>query len=164
MGSCRCPSLTIVSMSEEHLGDVWRVEAASFREPFPPSYLRLLYALSGGYSLVALCEERVTGFIIGVPLGDAIHIADVAVEPGCRGLRIGSALLASLEHLAEEDGFRLVFLETWVSNRAARGLYEAHGYRPVGFVPRYYPWGEAAVVYVKLLGGGRWCYPGRLAL
>ncbi|WP_052296911.1 GNAT family N-acetyltransferase [Pyrolobus fumarii] len=150
-----CEHLIVTELREEHLREAYIVEVESFERPYPWEYFRFIAALSSGYSLIAICNGKIAGFVMAVPYeGGLAHIANMAVTPEYRRCKVGSALLSSIEYLLENNGFSLVFLETWVSNHAARRFYEAHGYRAIRIIPGYYEWGEAAVVYVKLLRQG----------
>ena len=141
-------------MRQEDIDEVYAIESSSFPKPYPRWYLELLYALSDGFSLVVVCDSRIVAFAIAIPYLEhhLLHLADLAVAPEWRGRGIGSMLLSQLERIALEAGIDAVFLETWVSNVEARRFYEHHGYRPLRVIPGYYEWGEAAVLYVKLLG------------
>ena len=149
MGRCRARL-----MRREDIDEVYVVESSSFSRPYPRWYLELLYGLSLGFSLVAVCDSSIVGFAVAVPYLEhrLLHLADLAVAPEWRGRGIGSMLLSQLENIALEAGIVAVFLETWVSNIEARRFYERRGYRPLRVIPGYYEWGEAAVLYVKLLG------------
>ncbi len=142
-------------MGYDDLDRVYRVELASFGRPYPRWYLEMLYALSSGFSLVAVCGSEIVGFAVAVPYPQhrLIHIADLAVAPGWRRRGIGSMLLSQLERMAADAGLWMALLEPRVPNVEARRFYERRGYRPLRIIPGYYEWGEAAVLYVKMLEG-----------
>ena len=136
------------------LGGIYEVEVRSFERPYTREMLALLLSLAGRYALVAECGSGIVGYAVAVPYVDMVaHLASIAVLPECRGRGIGSKLLEMLEDRLREAGFYIIFLETWVSNRAARAFYEKRGYRPLLVLPRYYEWGEDAILYAKLLVG-----------
>jgi ribosomal protein S18 acetylase RimI-like enzyme len=56
-------------------------------------------------------------------------IHDLAVEPECRGLRIGTALLEAAVAWLRGKGAPRVLLWTAEPNEAARRLFEQHGFR-----------------------------------
>ncbi len=117
--------------------------------------MRLLLGLAARYALVAVCSERILGYALAIPYVEGVaHLASIAVVPECRGRGLGTRLLSSLERLLARDGFLVVFLETWLSNTTARRFYEKRGYRLIAVIPGYYEWGEAALLYAKLLGSG----------
>ena len=73
------------------------------------------------------------------------HLLLFGVEPIYRNRGVGSSLLNCLESTATTAGIELIFLESRVSNSAARGFYAAHGYRELAVMPRYYSGREDAI-------------------
>jgi GNAT superfamily N-acetyltransferase len=66
------------------------------------------------------------------PLGNAIaEIRRMFVEKKSRGQGISRAMLAALEEIARNRGYRAIRLETGVNQPAAIHLYETAGYRPI---------------------------------
>ena len=93
-----------------------------------------------------LFVQRDQGFALGRVAGPEAELLTVAVHPAARRHGIGRALLAAFETAAARRGAEEVLLEVAVSNEAARALYYAHGYGPVGRRPGYYhPPGGPAV-------------------
>lgn len=88
--------------------------------------------------------------------GGAAEIKRMWVDPGVRGRRLGSRLLACLEDLAAELGHDLVRLDTNEALGAAIALYERAGYERV---ERYNDNPYATHFFAKRLapteGGGR---------
>ena len=78
------------------------------------------------------------GFALGRVAGPEADLMTVAVHPAARRRGIGRALLAAFEAAAARRGAEEVVLEVAVSNAAARALYKARGYAPVGRRPGYY--------------------------
>ena len=60
-------------------------------------------------------------------------------------------MLAAAERIAGEKGRDLMRLEVRKENKAARTLYEHHGYRRFGTKKRYYEDGHDAERYEKAL-------------
>ena len=58
------------------------------------------------------------------------HIGDIVVAPEARGQGVGTALLAAAEDWARARGHRLITLNVFLDNAAARRVYERAGYRP----------------------------------
>jgi GNAT superfamily N-acetyltransferase len=61
--------------------------------------------------------------------GPCGHVGDVVVSPEARGRGVGVALLAAAEEWARARGYRLLTLNVFVENTAARSVYERAGYR-----------------------------------
>ena len=99
--------------------------------------------------LVATFHGRTVGFAIMIYRDDEAHLVLLAVDPryGRRG--IGAALLNWVEQSALTAGIGQVYLESRVTNAAARSFYKRHGYREVQLVPRYYKGVEASVRLAK---------------
>jgi ribosomal-protein-alanine N-acetyltransferase len=75
----------------------------------------------------------------------------IAVDPGHRGLGLGRALLGACESELGRMGISILLLEVRVSNREARALYEASGWKQDGLRKAYYNNGEDAALYRKTL-------------
>ncbi len=148
---------TVAELEERLLDEAYRLERLCFERPYPRWYFEMLYALSRGLAYAALCRGRLVGFVMAVwsPRHRLAHVVDLAVHPAWRRRGIGSALMEAVERAAAGRGAALVALETWVSNLEARRFYERLGYRPLRVIPEYYEWGEAAILYVKLLARRR---------
>jgi len=95
--------------------------------------------------VVAESGAELVGFGLMQYLDDQAHLLLFGVEPIYRRQGIGSGLLNWLETCAITAGIELIFLESRVSNAAARGFYGAHGYRELALMPRYYSGREDAV-------------------
>jgi molybdopterin-guanine dinucleotide biosynthesis protein A/predicted GNAT family N-acyltransferase len=87
---------------------------------------------------VALTNGEVVGSVALRELGvDELELKRMYLRPGQRGRGLGKQLLAIALDRARAQGARVVKLDTSESMEAARGLYEAHGFRRVaGDAPR----------------------------
>ena len=131
--------LTIEAMALEDLGEVQRIEQASFSTPWPENAYRseLLTNRLASY-LVARIGGRLVAYGGMWLMVDEAHITTFAVHPGWRRQRVGERLLLACLDLARDRHAREATLEVRLSNLAARRLYEKYGFRPVGLRPRYY--------------------------
>jgi ribosomal protein S18 acetylase RimI-like enzyme len=59
---------------------------------------------------------------------DEVYVDGVAVDPSCRGQRIGTGLIHALERWALDRGFSLISLEVVDANPRARRLYQRIGF------------------------------------
>ncbi|MCX6127388.1 MAG: GNAT family N-acetyltransferase [Proteobacteria bacterium] len=55
-----------------------------------------------------------------------------------RGLGIGSKILSALEEIAEQFGYRFIWLETGIENQQAIDFYLKHGYQVRGNFGKYH--------------------------
>jgi ribosomal protein S18 acetylase RimI-like enzyme len=63
-----------------------------------------------------------------------VYVEELIVTSALRRQGIARSLMLAVEGWATEAGARMVTLDTHVSNRAARSLYGAIGYREVGTI------------------------------
>ena len=131
--------LTIEPMRLEDLGEVQRIELASFSTPWPENAYRseLMTNRLASY-LVGRAAGRIVAYGGMWLMVDEAHITTFAVHPAWRRQLIGERLLLAFFDLARDRHAREVTLEVRLSNLAARRLYEKYGFRPVGLRPRYY--------------------------
>ena len=131
--------LRIEPMSLGDLMAVQRIEAASFSVPWPEQAYRTEIQTN---RLASYLVARVEGEIVAYGgiwlMVDEAHVTTVAVDPGWRRQKIGARLMLALLDVALARGAREATLEVRLSNLAARKMYEAFGFRPVGLRPRYY--------------------------
>jgi ribosomal-protein-alanine N-acetyltransferase len=130
------------------LGAMLRIEQASFADPWTVDSLATSLSLDRMRVLVAESAERgrrngdaepeVLGYVVALVVRPEAEIADLAVAPEARRQGIGRALLAEALTELQAAGARTVYLEVRESNRAARTLYEAYGFEPVGRRRGYY--------------------------
>ena len=104
----------------------------------------------GSFTLVAVNEERIEGFVV-VHSGKVGHIITIDVSSEARRLGVGSMLLTAAERRLVSMGSQTVNLETAVDNLGALAFYKRHGYNVVGTWPRYYSNGVDALVLKKRL-------------
>jgi [ribosomal protein S18]-alanine N-acetyltransferase len=131
--------LVVEVMRLEDLGEVQRIEQASFTTPWPENAYRseLVTNRLASY-LVARIGGRIVAYGGMWLMVDEAHITTFAVHPAWRRQRIGERLLLAFLDLARDRHAREATLEVRLSNLAARRLYEKYGFRPVGLRPRYY--------------------------
>jgi len=95
------------------------------------------YAPPGGALLLAFLREECAGCIAVRPLsGDVCEMKRLYVRPRWRGLGIGGRLIEAVLSEARRAGYRAIRLDTLPSMTAARGIYEALGFRAIA---PYYP-------------------------
>lgn len=109
-----------------------------------------LATLSAQPGAVALLDPA-GGFVLLRVAADEAEILTLAVLPGLRRQGRGRALLRAAGARAAALGAGALFLEVAPGNAAARALYAAEGFRPVGRRRGYYPGGGDAVVLRRAL-------------
>lgn len=143
--------LAVREATRADLLDVYRIEQASFPQPWPFQAFERFVGEFG--FLVAERDGRITGYIVAdsVPNhGNAIgHVKDFAVHPDARGQGIGTKLLQQTLANLGMRGVYSVKLEVRENNDAAIRLYQQHGFTHRRTVRRYYENGEDALIMVR---------------
>lgn len=91
-----------------------------------------------GVMLVATEGREVIGYIACAGQGDAWHVLNVAVDPGCRARGVGGVLVDAAIAALDGRPHRRYTLEVRVSNDPAIRLYRSRGFTDAGVRPRYY--------------------------
>lgn len=133
------------------------VLAALHAVSFPPAeawgeaaFARLL-ALPGAAGLLAAEGDQPLGFVLARRAADEAELLTLAVVPAWRRLGVGRRLLEDCLAALARAGVGRIFLEVAADNTAARGLYSAAGFRPVGRRRDYYGPGRDALVLARPL-------------
>lgn len=146
--------LNIEPLTAQHLADVLRIEAESFPAPWTEGmFVQEIEEAWLSRSFVATVQGQVVGYIIAWLMRDELHILNIAVDRRFQRRGYARRMLGHMIDLATEQHCRLVTLEVRVSNDAAKLLYHAMGFAPVGIRRRYYHDNdEDALVMTRRLG------------
>jgi len=136
--------------TERDVDAVARMETLCFTDPWSRSAFASLLGHRHVLFLVAdwttapphdeRCASRaeLAGYVVAWLAADEAEIANLAVAPTLRGLRVGARLLdATLAELMVR-GAATVYLEVRESNAAARRLYASRAFEEVGRRRKYY--------------------------
>jgi [ribosomal protein S18]-alanine N-acetyltransferase len=88
--------------------------------------------------LVIEQDGEVSGFTIGLQLGDEWEIENIAVTGSAQRKSLGTRLLEEFLNLVRKRGGRAIFLEVRESNLAARALYRKLSFVETGRRKNYY--------------------------
>ena len=146
--------------AERHRGGVHGVLAKNhWEERYIAGQLDGLRSLSSapapgtrGKVYVHEAEGRVSGFV-SVEFREWNSLGQLhglAVDPSLKRRGIASVLVGRAEKFVRGEGGRGVYVDTPVTNDAARSFYEALGYRQAYVMPEYYDEGLDGVTYLKL--------------
>lgn len=127
----------------DDLSAVLQIDRQSFPLPWPErSYRFELSKNPAAHLMVADLDEdgqqAVVGFIGCWIIADEVHISTLAVHPDHRRQGVGERLLLKMLDWALSKGVETASLEVRVSNRAAIGLYQKHGFSIEGRNAGYY--------------------------
>lgn len=138
----------------EDLLEVFRIEKASFEQPWPFSAFER-HLGTPGFLVVDDATNGVVGYIVadtipnhGRPLG---HVKDVAVHPDARGAGLGHTIVSRGLGVLRTQGVQSAKLEVRRSNDGAISLYRDFDFEYLRTLPRYYSDGEDAFVMVARL-------------
>lgn len=95
--------------------------------------------------------KGVVGFIIVSNQANECHILNIGVSRPCQHQGFGRELLDEALTSCQQDGAGIAYLEVRRTNSRAIRIYEAAGFVQIGERENYYPGGEDALVYAKLL-------------
>jgi len=127
------------------LDAILEIEEGSFSDPYPRGLLKAFLYHPGAY-IVALSEEAVIGYAIGILRRDQGHIVSLAVKKDCRRGGVGQKLMLEIIGRLRTVGAKSMRLEVRQSNSAAIELYKKLGFAEDEKVKEYYPDGETAIV------------------
>lgn len=96
-------------------------------------------------------DGELVGCAFGTTVVDEASVDLVVVAPAHRGAGLGRAVVSAWEAEAARRGARIAHLEVAETNRGARRLYAARGFREEGKRGRYYSDGRDALLLVKRL-------------
>jgi len=141
-------------MREEDLAEVIQIEKMSFKSPWPEFHF--YHELAAPYSHPYVVEgkfsngrTKIVGYIFLWIFGEEVEIANIAVHPNYRRMKIGTSMLSVIEDIYRNKAKKF-FLEVRVSNTPAIKLYKKMGFKEVGIRKRYYTDNnEDAIIMMK---------------
>lgn len=109
----------------------------AFGEAWTASQLAGMMAIQGSWLTLARLDAATLGFALVRSIFDESELLLLAVDPGWRGRRIGSALLRDCIALARIRGITTMHLEVRANNTALH-LYKSAGFGHVNTRTDYY--------------------------
>lgn len=116
-------------------------EAAARLGDLPPLTANYADEIATCQVWVAMIDDDIVGGLVLVPGGDALQLANVAVDPNYAGLGLGKALIGHAEAEAAIQGYPEIRLSTHSSMGNNVALYQHLGWRQTGR--------EGATVFMK---------------
>lgn len=145
--------ITLSPMTAADLPAVVALEAASFPEdPWPLE--AFVHELSNEYSQPVVAWDQdgtLIGYMINWFIGPEVHVANIAVDPECRGQGLGREMMKQAIRMSREAGAEEMVLEVRVGNIPAINLYLSLGFQKVYIRKFYYRNGEDAIVMALAL-------------
>jgi ribosomal-protein-alanine N-acetyltransferase len=146
----RYMDLTIRRSRFSDLGEILKIEKASFPDPYDrPTFLHLLLSEPGGF-LVAEEKGAIVGYVVTTTGSGRGLIVSIAVSADHKRRGIGAKLLQeALDYLVDRR-IEQVELQVRVTNTAAIQMYEKKfSFHISHRIRRYYQNGEDALVMVR---------------
>jgi ribosomal-protein-alanine N-acetyltransferase len=144
-------------MTRDDLGQVLEIERRAFAQPWSRSFFEKELETPYARCIVAFDEDAprpaVAGYTVRWRVTDEIHLLNVAVHQGWRGLGLGRQLVEAVIDEGRRSGARVCFLEVRAGNVVARRLYRRLGFRDLGIRRGYYGPGQDAIVMELRLSG-----------
>ena len=144
--------ILVRSMQPEDVQQVVALEKKIFSRPWGTESFEKALTYPEQILLVAEKSE-ICGYSILFAAADQADVSNIAVDPDCRGQKIGDALMREMLNQAANRGVQEVFLEVRVSNAPAIGLYQKYGFEQIGVRKSYYeaPKEDALLMRASLL-------------
>ena len=135
-------------LTPDLLASVAALEKEAFPHPWSERSLALLCGPTA-FGFACLEGERVVAYGGMLTVLNEGQITNIATHPAYRRRGLGGQVMKAL--LAEARARRLAFvtLEVRESNFPAIALYEAHGFRKVGYRPHFYTDPEEAALLLQ---------------
>jgi ribosomal-protein-alanine N-acetyltransferase len=135
----------IVKTGAEAADDLARVHARCFDPAWDAATFRRLMAHDGTFALIARAGNEPSGFALVRIAGGESELLSLGVVPASRRGGLARRLVAAALDRAGIAGATVLVLEVAEDNAAARGLYDAFAFEPVGRRVRYYSRPDGAV-------------------
>ena len=131
--------LRLVTIREDHLGQVVGIEQATYRSPWKREHFRFeIHENRCAVNLVARQGDVVLGYACVWERKDELKINNLVVRVDYRRRGLARWMLGRILDRARARGCTTARLEVRRSNRAAIRLYQAHGFVEVGRCEGYY--------------------------
>lgn len=125
-------------MRDSDLDEVARLEGTLY--DFPWTRLNFADSLTAGYCCRVLYQNDVlAAYAVMMCVLDEAHLLNLSVAGPLQRRGLGRTMLNHLAREAVTYGAERMFLEVRPSNTAARAMYDAAAFHPIGRRPRYYP-------------------------
>ena len=125
-------------MVRARLPQVLAIEQSAYTQPW--TLVNFGDALDAGYQAQLLMgDAQLLGYFVAMRGVDEVHLLNITVAPAYQRQGWSRVMLDALALWARGQGAQWLWLEVRVSNTRAMHIYEAQGYRRVGYRKAYYP-------------------------
>lgn len=127
--------MTLRRLTQDDLAAAVTLHGASFETGWTDNSLR--HHIENDLCFGIFTPE-LSGFVVTRLADDQAEIITIAVDPARRGQGLGRQLMVQSFTALKSVGVTVLFLEVAEDNLAAKALYEACGFTPIGKRPAYY--------------------------
>jgi [ribosomal protein S18]-alanine N-acetyltransferase len=122
------------------LDAIWRIEQASFPDPWPKGvfYREMTSNATAHYIALLDSSGRVCGYAGFWLIVDEVQLTKIAIDPALRGFGLGEKLLVYCMEQSRQLGATQMTLEVRASNDQAKWLYQKQGFVSTGIRPKFY--------------------------
>lgn len=128
----------IRSMTVEDIKEVSEIEKEAFSVPWSEKAFEESLALSHAVFLVAVCNQKIAGYVGMYQVFQEGDITNIAVAQEFQRRGVAYRLLQELEQQAKKRGILDLTLEVRESNERAIHIYETFGFENVGIRKNFY--------------------------
>jgi ribosomal-protein-alanine N-acetyltransferase len=144
--------MLIIKAHSGYLDDIKKINIQSMPEQYADDFW--LRCLNEGLSYVALDDDKVVGYCIGImqnylDIPNCGIIVSVAVDKAYRGKGIATELITKTWNAMKNRGAKACALQVRATNYSAQLLYNKLDMHQAGYIKNYYPDGEMAFIYIK---------------
>ena len=146
MRTIKSEKTTIRDLLLRHVDDVLTIERNCFPDPWQEDWFTAMIRtniLTWG----CFVGGKLIGFLIAIPSGESIHLANIAIDYPYRRKGIARKMMKRLYTFAHRNGCRSITLEVRESNNSAIDFYKAEGFVKVGVHKGYYMGVEDALQF-----------------
>lgn len=127
------------------------LHAHCFETPWGEAEMLRLLDSTGVEGLVLQCGDDPVGLALVRAIAGEAEILTLGIAPDHRQKGLGLSLVRACAERARSRAAERLYLEVSEANLAAQALYESAGFSKVGYRPRYYRDGNAALVLAMTL-------------
>ncbi len=147
------PGFVVRELNNTFIPELVEIESRCFPDPWPASWF---VAILNGYELCwgLFYGKKLVGYLIAHAHQGTMHLANIAVDIPFQKRNLGRMMLLKLIILATVTGCNSILLEVRRSNKAAISLYQSEKFTQIGVKSGYYPEGEDALVFKRVINNG----------
>ena len=131
-------NLSIVTMTKEHVLDVYNIEQELISVPWSLKLLEDLVNQDNVIAKVLLLNNKVIGYYSFYNICGEANINNIAVKSFYHGLGFGNKLMQDIMEECEKNNILDITLEVAADNRIALSLYKKFGFVTEGVRRGYY--------------------------